>query len=270
MPEKSRWVAILEVAAALAAIAVGVLLLPTVAGYGYGVLYLPVYGQLCKGTMLTGLFNNTVSIDDYRSHLLNRGCTAEGALHYVIADVNPKLDHATYIAYYKKKDMPVLPDEKIWLEIIQAQMRTFRPVNHPPPRAPMSDNERDNERVRAEAEERAKAEVDARVKDAFNECLEGSGLGLSPTYCAGKAEAERFRGPNRFCGNTMIDKACEKYVSFFERHFVSATNNGADVMADVLANPVLSSAYYLFYLVLLGFLGAIGLSIIKEFSDGKS
>ncbi len=72
-----------------AELASGLLFLPPAGGYGYahhGAAALS--DKSAKNATISGVFDGEMSAEDYRVWLLNRGCTADTALHDVIADLN--------------------------------------------------------------------------------------------------------------------------------------------------------------------------------------
>jgi len=256
MSIKEAWGAILHSIIVLGVIAGSLLLLPTIAGYGYAITFLPFYGISCKGTALTSLFKEEVLPDNYRVFLLRRDCNAGHALNTIIENIHkanktlqiedPDLDPGIYSNYYKGKSTPTNSDELQWLKVIEAEMHQFKQLDvHLP-------HEKDREAL-----------IELRVKEAENECFDRATRGITDpiqaanaanlfaTVCEDEGEMERHRGENRFCGNTAIDHLlCRPYLDFFGRNFTSATNDGADLMAQIIADPILRSLLYICYIML--------------------
>ena len=255
-------------------IASGLLFLPPAGGYGYAIMALPLYGQICKNATISGVFDGEMSAEDYRVWLLNRGCTADTALHDVIADLNldtplksvspgkTNLDPVKYTEYYNGRSRPANADEARWLEVLRAEMKSFKPIHLHLPQNPQSRS----------------GDNDARER-CLNECLGGE---TNPIEAARKihscgtscnTDTEIYRGMNRFCGNTFADHVIcddiiEPYGRYFAATFVTATNGGVDLMGGALrSGSFLPAVLLLFYLTVLTLLGsiiaAIGSEIIK-------
>jgi hypothetical protein len=255
-------------------IASGLLFLPPAGGYGYAIMALPLYGQICKNATISGVFDGEMSAEDYRVWLLNRGCTVDTALRDVIADLNldsplksvspgkTTLDPVKYTEYYNGRSRPANADEARWLDILRTEMKSFKPIHlHLPQNLQPGSGDND-------ARERC-----------LDECLGGETdpieaarkIHLCGTSC--NTDNEIYRGMNRFCGNTLADHViCDDIVKpygrYFAATFVTATNGGVDLMGGVLrSGSFLPAVLLLFYLTILTLLGsiiaAIGSEIIK-------
>jgi hypothetical protein len=255
-------------------IASGLLFLPPAGGYGYAIMALPLYGQICKNATISGVFDGKMSAEDYRVWLLNRGCAADTALRDVIADLNldapservspekPHLDPVKYAEYYNGRSRPTNADEARWLDVLREEMKSFKPIHLHLPQNPAPRPSNNDARERC-----------------LNECLGGETdpveaarkINLCGTSC--NTDNEIYRGMNRFCGNTLADHVIcddiiEPYGRYFAATFVTATNGGVDLMGGVLRSgsflPAVLLLFYLTFLALLGSLiAAIGSEITK-------
>ena len=153
-----------------------------------------------KNATISGVFDGEMSAEDYRVWLLNRGCTADTALHDVIADLNldtrpgkTNFDPVKYTEYYNGRSRPANADEARWLEVLRTEMKSFKPIHLHLPQNPQSRS----------------GDNDARER-CLNECL---GSKTDPIEAAGKisscgtscnTDTEIYRGMNRFCGNSRL------------------------------------------------------------------
>jgi len=252
-------------------IASGLLFLPPAGGYGYAIMALPLYGQICKNATISGVFDGKMSTEDYRVWLLNRGCTVDTALRDGIADLNldnplksvspekTNLNPIKYTEYYYGRSMPASADEARWLEVLRTEMKSFKPIH-----LHLTQNLQPRSGNNA-ARERCLSECLGGETDPIEEARK---INLCGTSC--NTDNEIYRGMNRFCGNTLADHVIcddiiEPYGRYFAATFVTATNGGVDLMGGVLrSGSFLPAVLLLFYLTVLALLGSLITAIGSE------
>jgi hypothetical protein len=100
---------------------------PGVAGYGWAILWLPIYGAVCH---FDKVFGSAINPDGFRIYLVDRGCDVDAAIRDILAKSQfaagqDKVDADRVVDIYHHKQLAVAGGEFLARDLVLQKLREF-------------------------------------------------------------------------------------------------------------------------------------------------